>query len=102
MISMGLSIFHFKSANFAILAQKVRKVRFCALLRPKTHFFALFAPKRSKRAWARNVALDNAFLGILEAIFAKRRKMTDFQRFSRFFAFWAQNQFLASKSGPKR
>ena len=78
MISMLLSIFHSKSAIFAILAQKCEKVRFCALLRPKTHFFALFPPKRSKRAWARNIALDNAFLGVLDAIFAKKRKMNDF------------------------
>ena len=84
MISMLLSIFHSKSAIFAILAQKVRKSAFCALLRPKTHFSALFAPKRSKRAWARNVALDNAFLNILDPIFAKRCKMTEFHRLQRF------------------
>ena len=83
MISMGLSIFHSKSAILAILTQKVRKSAFLRTIPPQNALFALFAPKRSKRAWARNVALANAFLGVLEVICAKRREMGDFQRFGR-------------------
>ena len=79
-------------------AKKCENGRFGALLRPKTHFFAFCAPKRKKRAWARNVALANAFLGILDAIFAKRRKRADFKHFGRFLPLLeAQNCFCSLK-----
>ena len=75
MISMLLSILHSKGAILAILARKERKQEFWRTFPPQN---TLFAPERSKRAWARNVALANAFLGVLEVIFAKRRKTADF------------------------
>ena len=77
MMSMLLSIFTPKERFLRFWPKKCGKVRFGALFAPNA-LFALFAPKGQKRAWARNVALDNAFLCVLEAIFAKKRERADF------------------------
>ncbi len=96
---MDLSDFRPKSAFSMILSGKCENVRNLALFRSKTHFCVFFAPKRKKPALARNLAVANAFLVILGAVFAKKRKRADFAVLGDFSTFGRRNLLFRPKSG---
>ena len=75
-----------KSRNLPKFCTFSRKI---ALFRKKSHFSALFAPKRKKRARLPGPIKTNAFYRYFELIFAKRRKCAEFCVFARNFRFFA-------------
>ena len=75
-----------KSRNLLKFCTFSRKI---ALFRKKSHFSALFAPKRKKRARLPGPIKTNAFYRYFELIFAKRRKCAEFCVFARNFRFFA-------------
>ena len=77
MISMLLSKFSLQKSDFSGFGLKSAKMSVLRTFAPQNALFRIFTPKRQKRAWVRNVALANAFLGILDAIFAKMRKRAE-------------------------
>ena len=99
---MDLSDFRPKSAFSMIWSGKCENVRKYALFRSKTHFCVFFAPKRKRTAWARNLAVANAFLVILGAVFAKKRKRADFAVLGDFSTSGRRNLLLRPKSGKSQ
>ncbi len=99
---MDLSDFRPKSAFSMILSGKCENLRNFALFRSKTHFCVFFAPKRKKPALARNLAVANAFLVILGAVFAKKRKRADFAVLGDFSTSGRKNLLLRPKSGKSQ
>ena len=85
-----------------ILSGKCENSRNFALFRSKTHFCVFFAPKRKKPALARNLAVANAFLVILGAVFAKKRKRADFAVLGDFSTSGRKNLLLRPKSGKSQ
>ena len=86
-----------------------KKVKMCsffasgALLAPKTPQNGKVAPKAEKRFWAFWVPKTCPERNVYHCFaLGAKRILFCVLSFSRCFAFWAQNQFLASKSGPKR
>ena len=99
---MDLSDFRPKSAFSMILSGKSGNLRNFALFRSKTHFCVFFAPKRKKPALARNLAVANAFLVILGAVFAKERKRADCAVFAIFPLLDAKICFGAQKAENRK
>ena len=83
MISMGVSIFHSKSAILAILTQKVRKSAFLRTFLPQNALFRPFRSKTLKTGMGQKCCSSQCFFRCFGGHFRKKAQNGGF------LAFWA-------------